>query len=407
MGFAMKILQINCVYKNGSTGIITAAIHEALLAEGHESVVCYGRRDLHREPHIYKTCGEFTGKLNHLIAKVSGMPYGGCFVQTQRLLRIIRREKPDLIHLQCINGYFVNIYRLITWLKDSGIPTVLTLHAEFMYTANCGYATDCNKWINGCGHCPQRRQAADSWFFDRTAGSFHRMKEAFCGFDTLTVVGVSDWISRRAMQSPILKDTRILTVYNGIDTDTFFPKDPVLARESLGLEQEDRVILFVTPHMDHVKGGDLFLQMTENMSGSGCRFLVAGADAPEGYNGQVRFLGHVNGREQLAQLYSMSDVVLSCSRLDNYPTVCLEAAACGTPVIGFDVGGVPETVKNGMGAVVPLGDLAAMEAKIHEFLQVPKDEWRNRARPLHESLSDCRMCRDYITLYQEILGKDA
>ena len=403
----MKILQINCVYKTGSTGIITASIHNQLLAEGHESVVCYGRRDVHEEPHVYKTCGEFAGKWNHLLAKLSGMPYGGCRIQTDRLIRIIRREQPDLVHLQCINGNFVNIYKLISWLKDSGIPTVLTLHAEFMYTANCGYAIGCEKWQSGCGHCPNLRGAADSWLFDRTAASFRRMERAFLGFEKLTVVGVSDWICSRAAQSPILKDTRMLTVYNGIDTDTFLPRDPAATRAALGLAPEDRVVLFVTPAMDHTKGGDLFLKLTEQMAASGCHFLVAGAEAPEGCRGDVRFLGRISGREELARLYSAADVVLSCSRLDNYPTVCLEAAACGTPVVGFDVGGVGETVRNGMGAVVPFGDLNAMEAKIHEFLGIPKAQWQSRAEPLHESLSDRRMCRDYIALYQEILRKDA
>ena len=402
----MKILQINCVYKTGSTGIITAAIHRELLREGHESIVCYGRRDFYDEPHVYKTGSEMAGKVNHLIAKVSGMHYGGCRIQTNRLLKLIRQEKPDLVHLQCINGYFINIYRLVSWLKEARIPTVLTLHAEFMYTANCGYAIGCDRWQTGCGRCPRRRQAADSWFFDRTAASFRRMEEAFRNFEMLTVVGVSDWICARAGRSPILKDTRMITVYNGIDTDIFIPRDPAPVRESLGLGLQEQVVLFVTPAMDHTKGGDLFLELTEKMAGSGCRFLVAGAEVPEGYDGEVRFLGRVNGREELAQLYSAANVVLSCSRLDNYPTVCLEAAACGTPVIGFDTGGVPETVRNGLGAVVPVGDLDSMAAKIREFMRIPRKVWQDRALPLHESLSDRRMCRDYIALYQQILGKE-
>lgn len=402
----MKILQINCVYKTGSTGIITAAIHEELLRRGHDSTVCYGRGTPHIEPHVYKTCGEFAGKLNHLMAKISGMPYGGCHVQTNRLLNMIRREKPDLVHLHCINGNFVNVYRLISWLKGSKIPTVLTLHAEFMYTANCGYAIDCGKWQTGCGNCPRLKQAADSWFFDRTAASFRRMEEAFRGFEKLTVVGVSDWVCSRAGKSPILNDFRRFTVYNGIDTDTFAPQNPDPVRASLGLGQEEQVVLFVTPAMDYIKGGDLFLKLTEKMTGSGYRFLVAGAEAPEGYPGAVRFLGRIHGRRQLAQLYSAADVVLSCSRLDNYPTVCLEAAACGTPVVGFDVGGVPEAVKNGLGAVVPSEDLDAMEATIYEFMKIPKTEWRRQAQPLHEALSDRRMCADYIALYGKILGKE-
>ena len=142
----MKVLQVNCVYGKGSTGKITADLHKALLAQGVESVVCYGRGEKVDEPHVYKTCGELYSKMNNLLSRIPGVMYGGCFFSTNRLMGIIKTEKPDVVHLQCINGYFVNIPRLIAWLKRRGIPTVLTLHDEFMFTANCGYALDCEKW---------------------------------------------------------------------------------------------------------------------------------------------------------------------------------------------------------------------------------------------------------------------
>ena len=165
----MKVLQVNCVYRKGSTGKIVADLHEALLARGVESVVCYGRGETVREPHVHKVCGEWYAKWNHLRARITGVMYGGCFFSTNRLMGIIKREKPDVVHLQCINGYFVNIPRLIVWLKRRGIPTVLTLHAEFMFTANCGHALDCDRWKTGCGRCPRLRKETETFLWDRTA----------------------------------------------------------------------------------------------------------------------------------------------------------------------------------------------------------------------------------------------
>jgi len=141
----MKILQVNVVYKKGSTGKITYDLHKGMLDAGIESVICYGRGELVKEPGVYKTCPEWYSKLNNALTRITGVMYGGCFFSTNRLISIIKKEKPDVVHLQCINGYFVNIYRLITWLKKEHIKTMLTLHAEFMFTANCGHALECDR----------------------------------------------------------------------------------------------------------------------------------------------------------------------------------------------------------------------------------------------------------------------
>ena len=114
----MKVLQINCVYNNGSTGKITYNIHTELLKYGIESVVCYGRGEKNKEPNIYKISSEFYAHLNQIRARVTGIIYGGCWLSTQKLIYIIKNEKPDIVHLQCINGYFVNIYKFCMKCKN-------------------------------------------------------------------------------------------------------------------------------------------------------------------------------------------------------------------------------------------------------------------------------------------------
>ena len=109
----MKVLQINCVYKKGSTGKIVEDIHNVLIENGIESVVCYGRGKIINEPGVYKTSTEFEAKLNNLKSRMGGLQYGGCIFATNKLLKIIKKEKPDIVHLHCINGFFVSIYRLV------------------------------------------------------------------------------------------------------------------------------------------------------------------------------------------------------------------------------------------------------------------------------------------------------
>ena len=397
----MKVLQVNCVYRTGSTGKIMYDIHTELQNRGIESVVCYGRGARVSEEHVYKTCPEWYSKLNNLLSRFTGLMYGGCFFSTARLIRIIKRERPDVVHLHCINGYFVNIYRLVTWLKESKIKTVLTLHAELMHTANCGHAFDCEKWKTGCGACPRLRKETKSLLFDRTHTSWKRMKRAFRGFDGLAVVAVSDWIADRAMQSPIFEGCSIRTIHNGIHTENF---DSVRSLEyekqlklQYGIPLDKRIVLHVTPSfLNPVKGGEHVLALAELLPEEYiCVVVGGGAVTTE----RLVAIPFVSNQEELAAFYKMADVFVITSRADNYPTVCLEANCCGTPVVGFDVGGVKETIADGMGTVVPYGDQEALcrEARVWAERKAKFDE--DTVFTVKKRNSRSTMCEEYISIY--------
>lgn len=369
----MKILQVNCVYKKGSTGKITYDIHSELLKRGIESVVCYGRGEKINEPHVYKTCGEVYSKINHLLSEFTGVMYGGCFFSTNKLIKIIKKEKPDVVHLQCINGYFVNIYRLVSWLKKHDIKTVLTLHAEFMYTANCGHALDCDKWQTGCGHCPRLKQETKSFLIDGTHKSWMKMKKAFDGFnDNLIVTSVSPWLMERAKLSPILNDKKHAVVLNGVNTDVFHFYDTAELRSQMGLTGV-KVIFHATPSFDdninNIKGGYHVLKLAEKMLDENVKFVVAG-NHPEGLKvpPNVILLGKVSDQELLAKYYSMADVTLLTSKKETFSMVTAESLCCGTPVVGFKAGAPEQIAIPEYSSFVDFGDLESLHEEMKKFL---------------------------------------
>lgn len=369
----MKILQVNCVYKKGSTGKITYDIHSELLKQGIESVVCYGRGEKINEPHVYKTCGEVYSKINHFLSEFTGVMYGGCSFSTNKLIKIIKKEKPDVVHLQCINGYFVNIYRLVSWLKKHDIKTVLTLHAEFMYTANCGHALDCDKWQTGCGHCPRLKQETKSFLIDGTHKSWMKMKKAFDGFnDNLIVTSVSPWLMERAKLSPILNDKKHEVVLNGVNTDVFHFYDTAELRSQMGLNGV-KVIFHATPSFDdninNIKGGYYVLKLAEKMLDENVKFVVAG-DHPEGLKvpPNVILLGKVSDQELLAKYYSMADVTLLTSKKETFSMVTAESLCCGTPVVGFKAGAPEQIAIPEYSSFVDFGDLESLHEEMKKFL---------------------------------------
>lgn len=364
----MKVMQINCVYNTGSTGKIVYDLHNELKANGIESVVCYGRGKKVKEENVYKTCWKLYSKLNNLWSRITGIMYGGCLISTYKLFRIIKKEKPDIVHLHCLNGYFVNIYRLITFLKNNNYKTVLTLHAEFMYTANCGHALECDKWKTGCGKCPRLRSETKSWFIDGTAKSWKKMKRAFQGFDKniIKIIAVSDWIKNRAEESGIFKNLEVQTIYNGIDISCFCDIDKFSAKEKLikkyHIPKGKKIVLHITPDFNTpVKGGKYFLELMEKLDQDYIG-IVVGKNSPSTHN--IVPIAYISDKTELAEIYAAADVFVITSICDNYPTVCLEANCCGTPVVGFDVGGVKETISFNMGETVKFADVEKLKDAI-------------------------------------------
>ncbi|MEA5153023.1 MAG: glycosyltransferase [Oscillospiraceae bacterium] len=403
----MKILQVNCVYNNGSTGKIVYDIHSGLRQRGIESVVCYGRGAASEEDGVYKVCGELYSKLNNLRSRFTGLMYGGCRLSTDRLIAAIEREQPDVVHLHCINGYFVNIYRLISWLKEHRVKTVLTLHAEFMHTANCGYALDCDRWRTGCGSCPQLRQETKSILFDRTAESWSRMRAAFEGFDTLRVVAVSPWLRDRAEQSPVFGGRLFCVILNGVDTGVFRPENTDALKAGYGFEGR-RVIFHATPNFnldpEHIKGGYYVLRLAESMRDDKVAFVVAGEyDKNIVPPDNLRFVGAIRDQSSLARHYAMADMTLLASRKEAFSMITAESLCCGTPVVGFEAGAPEQIALPQYSGFVKWGDVDALRAKAREFMdgRADRDEIAAAAA---EKYSRDKMCEEYIGLYESLCG---
>lgn len=351
----MKVLQVNCVYKRGSTGKIVADIHKVLLNKGIESVVCYGRQrgQIESEPHVYKFCTEFEGNINHVLNRFGGASqFGSAFFSTQRLISIIRYEKPDVVHLQCINGYSVNIYKILKWLAKENIKTVVTNHAEFLYTGSCGHAYECDKWTKnpGCGNCPILREASDSMFFDNTSSSWIRMKEAFDCFKTenLIFTAVSPWVKTRFEMSPITNKFRCEVVLNGVETSIFkYKSDREVIRQSFGIRSDKKMIFHATASFDlsetSLKGGRYILELAKSMLD--VEFVVAALrnDNVDNCPSNLKLIGATKSQEILASLYSAADLTVIVSRRETFSMITAESLCCGTPVVGFKAGG-PESI---------------------------------------------------------------
>lgn len=404
----MKVLQINCVYGQGSTGKITKDIHVALQKAGIESYVCYGRGRKNEDQNVIRITSDLASRTRKVIAMVDGMPYRFSRLTNRKLEKEIQRLKPDIVHLQCINGYFTDIYRLLDYLKRHHIPTILTLHAEFMYTGGCGLALDCIQWKKGCRKCNNLKQGLDVIGIDRVEKNYRRMQQCMEEFENLYIVGVSNWISNRATQSQIMDGKKIQTIHNGIDTrNVFYKRVENDIREKYGIPHGKKIIMAIIPSLrSAIKGGEVFIELSKNSDKNVEKYVIVGLNEEvKNKPDNLIIIPHTNNQQELAELYSIADVFVMCSKQDNYPTVCIEANSCGTPVVGFDVGGVSETIYPGMGEVVPYGNIAELQKKIVEWSNVKSNISDSLRNEVIRKNSKERMVEEYVSLYYKVLGR--
>ncbi len=404
----MKILHVNNVYDYGSTGKLTAELHRRLMEHGIDSVVYYGRQKRSTAPNTYKICSEWYAKANNLRSRITGLMYGGCYISTRHLIQAIMKEKPDVVHLQCLNGYFVNIYKLITFLKKHHIPTVLTLHAEFMYTANCGYALDCNRWQTGCGYCPRLRQATKSYFLDRTATSWKNMKQAFNGFSNLQLTSVSPWLKERAAQAPILQHFPNQVIYNGVNTEVFHPMDTTQLRKQLGIPVNTSVLFYAAPFFDitpdSFKGGHHIVELAKRL-GPQVQILVAGRyNRSLNYPANIKLLGYVSNQQQLAAYYALADITVLTSKKETFSMICAESLCCGTPVVGFEAGAPEQISLSQYSKFCKYGDITTLTHFVQETAaHLPSR--REVALQAQQVYSLDTMVKQFINCYHNLMEK--
>jgi len=401
----MKILQINSVYKKGSTGKIVFDIHTELMKNNIKSVVCYGRGEKIDEEDVYKTSNEYIAKFNNLFSRLSGIQYGGCFISTCKLIKRIKIEKPDIVHLHCLNGFFVNIYWLLSFLKKKKINTVLTLHAEFMHTGNCSHSFNCEKWKNGCGKCPRLKEATKSWLFDRTRSSWIRMKKSMNDFDSLVVVSVSPWLMKRAKQSPILRQHQHFTILNGVNTKEIFrPQDVTQLKEKHGLKDE-KIILHVTANFnDPVKGGEYVIELAKKLKDDNVKIIIIGAVSPnKSFPSNIIWVGKIEKQNELAAYYTLADLCVLTSKRETFSMICIEALSCGTPVVGFKAGGPEEITMREYSEFVEFGKSSELLKSVKKWLVFKPNISADDLERIHEIYDSEIMSTKYREIYKKMI----
>jgi glycosyltransferase involved in cell wall biosynthesis len=261
------------------------------------------------------------------------------------LARRVAAFEPDLVHLLWVNSGFMKIETLKRFKK----PVVWTLHDMWPFTGGCHYDDGCGEFRHSCGNCPvlhsEREQDISRQVWERKRRSWREVP--------ITVVVTSHWMAAMAKASSLFRDRRIEVIPNGIDTDKYKPLDKHWARLACGLPHDKYLILFsaFTATSDKRKGNHLLVPALQKLALEGwaekAELLVIGASAPQNppdLGMKVHFMGHLQDEISQVLLYSAADVTVAPSVQENLSNTVMESLACGTPVVAFNIGGMPDMI---------------------------------------------------------------
>ena len=303
-------------------------------------------------------------------------------------------------------------YRTFFAAVPQHTPVVRTLHDMSFFTGGCHTEVACGKYTTHCGACPQlgshRTKDLSHQIWQRKRAAFESVQP-----DRLHLVTPSRWLASEAKRSSLLHKLPVTVIPHGLDTEVFRPQERDFAREVLRVPQDASVVLFVSePVHRHIKGFALLAQALNGSSDLTNLLLISVGSGKPPVEVQIPslHLGCIENARLLSLVYSAADVFVLPSLLENSPLTALEAIACGIPVIGFAVGGVPEIVRHRVtGLLVPPNDVATLRTTIGGLLQdsAKRTEMAVNCRrvAVQEYALEVHVQR-YVELYQSILARN-
>lgn len=414
----MNLLMLSTFDNHGGAAIATYRLHRALQSIGVDSRLLVQRKKTDdpgvlgprtRWQSISAVLRPYMdGVLTQLYRNRQKVFFSPAWLP-ERLASKVSNLDFDVIHLFWVNSGFLRIETL----KKFRRPIVWTLHDMWPFTGGCHYDDECGKFRQSCGNCPVLKSEHD---LDLSRYVWNRKRSSWSGVP-ITVVATSHWLADMARSSALFKDQRIEVIPNAIDTEKYKPIDKAAARTAYNLPQDKRLILFsaVNATSEKRKGHQFLMPALAQLSQAGwgekIELVIIGASKPENppdMGMKVHYISHLHDEVSQVLLYSAADVVVAPSMQENLSNTVMESLACGTPVVAFDIGGMPDMIDHrANGYLARPFDPADLSDGIMWVLE-------NGER--HDSLAHCarqtvlerytlrKVAEQYQSLYQDMLS---
>lgn len=308
----------------------------------------------------------------------------------------------DIIHLHWINQGFLSMQTLEK-IVSSGKTVVWTMHDAWNSTGICHLTMNCENYREECGRCMYLAVRGDN----DLSHKIWKKKHSLYSKNNIRFVSCSEWLREKVLGSKLMARQDVVTIPNPIDISCYYPCEKAESRHALGLPQDKKLLLFVAQGVNNPnKGMQYLIEAMRRINGEDIALVMLGGksseiiDALDGIT--VCALGYVTDTETIRQAYSSADAFVLPSLSENLPNTIMEAMACGTPCVGFRVGGIPEMISHKQTGYVAeyrnAGDLASGILYVLDGSNAERLS-QESLRKVRECYSEDAVASKYIELY--------
>lgn len=406
----MRVLIFNTSSHSGSTGKIAYNYLQYLRDNGHEAKLLY-RGPYEVEGDINDNdCIPLTTRIRALysafMTRLTGYEGFYCNKATRKAIGIIESFKPDIIQFYNLQGYFINYYDLLKYIKEHNLRLVMTIIDEQPYVGKCTSRHGCEKYKTQCEHCPQFKVYPESWFFDRSKYLYNLKGDIYKGFKNLLFIA-PQWVKETAEQSAIMKDQKVIALDEPINYEgLYFPRDTTELRKKLGIPMENKVILGIGPMSNKGKGGEYFMKLAVMLRDhKELSFVFVNYNINESAPDNVITTPRLESNAEVAEYFSLGDIFVSTTYIDTQADTCLEALGCGTPLCGFAERGTPYIATPPYGVFTKTFDMEALAKVVLDCPKKTKEISDACVKYAHGRFDKKFVYGKTIEIYQQLLNQ--
>lgn len=321
-------------------------------------------------------------------------------INTFLFINKLKKIKPDLIHIHSMCDNYLNINMFYKYLRESNIPVIWTLHDNWAFTGRCAQFR-CEKWMEGCGNCPHLDYFPASLFLDNTRHVYNIREKLYNSLKKMTIVTPSKWLSDLVRISLFKENHPIKVINNGINLDIFKPTENTFRKDH---NLEDKfIVLGVAYFWDEGKGLYVFKELARRLPENYQIVMVGTNDEVDKLlPDNIISIHKTYNQQELVKIYSAADVFVNPTTDENFPTVNMEALACGLPVLTYATGGSAEIIDEKSGYAITPKDIDTLEEKIiYTCENRPFTKENCLARASQFNMND--KFKEYVELYKELL----
>lgn len=401
--FDMNIVEITTHGKVGSVSrIIDSIINtNAKLKRNNVFKLFYGRDDKSFDNIHIKFESKIEVYIHAILARFFDADGKFSYFATKRLINYISEYDPQIVHLHCLHGYFLNYKLLFKYFYEKQIKVIWTFHDCWSFTGHCAYFTNenCMKWKKECFCCLNKKKYPKSILFDRSKSNYLNKKNVFTMLDEnqMIIITPSEWLSNLVKES-FLKKYSIRVIHNGINLNSFYFKENAYDELNIVYQLNNKkVILGVANVWDERKGLYDFFELSKMITSNYIIVLIGLTDKqintlPKNILG----LKKTQNISELVMWYSACYLFFNPTKEDNYPTVNLEAQACCASVFSYDIGGCSETLFGNSRIIKSVNEL-------YEIIKKEKIEKNILSENERDNLNEESKFIDYLNLFDEVI----